>query len=167
MLKRWRLFWIEIILILLLVGGAIAYFPLSQTNTNAEQEKTRLETRLRATQLNLNELEQAPSVSTEKLFHNQAETIAVTSQIMEYAENNKVNITRWDFSYTTTTLEARQYSAIRHNLFADGTTNALTGFVEALPHSLVAPVIKNMNTTQVEEGGNIWRINLELLVYYR
>lgn len=174
-----RLSWVDVTLIIMLVIGAVITFSASQTKSDSEQEKVRLEARSRAAELNLGEagkgatleslrqsLEQARSALAKTTLPGEADAIAVTAQILQYAEENNIAITRWDSGYTSTSRQDRTYSAISHSLSVEGKADNLIGFSEVLTNASVVPVVQYMNITGVEGKNNILQMELELLVYY-
>ncbi|MDP2919565.1 MAG: hypothetical protein Q8O43_05035 [Dehalococcoidia bacterium] len=169
MFKRWQLSSIEIVLVIVLLAGAIVSFSVFRMNGETEREKTRLEARVRAADLNLKDLEQLTSSSqrsTGKTLPNEAAALAVTNQFLQNAKSANIAITSWDFEYTTVALEARKYAAIKHSVNVQGTTEALISFIEALSHTSVVPAVKKIVITKVEEKENVWQMKLELLIYY-
>ncbi len=179
MVNRRRLPWVDIALIIMLVVGAVIVFSQSQADTNAKQEKTRLETRIRVAEITLSQMEQETNLESlrqnleqaqlalaEIHFPSEIDAIAVTDNIIQHANEYNITISRWNTSYTSATLKEKNYSAISHSLRAEGEAYALTRFVEALTKESAAPVIQNMNISEVTESENIWQIELELLVYY-
>lgn len=169
MFKRWQLSSVDIVLVILLVAGAVMSLSVSRMNGETEQEKTRLEARLRAADLNLQELEQLTSSSTNstgKTLPNEARALDVITQFLEHAQKNNIAIISWDFGYTKVALKASEYAAIKHSIDVQGTIEALISFIEALSHASVAPAVKKIGITKVEREENVWQVKLELLVYY-
>lgn len=180
MFKRWRLSWVDIVLVVILVVGTAIVFPLSQSNTSTAQEKVRLETSLRAAGLNLSEaeretdleglrqsLEQARSALAQSPFLREVEAIAVTDKLQQYAEENNITIASWDSGYTSISLRGREYAAISHSLSTAGKSGDLVSFMEALTQASVASVVQSIDITGVEGQQDSWQMMLELLVYYR
>lgn len=179
-LRSLKLSWIDIALVLLLVVGAVTVSTTSQANVNAEQENTRLEARAKAAALNLSEaekeinleelrqsLEEAQSALEQQPFPTLTEVAEFTNQTMQYSEENNVIIVAWSSNNTTIGLGARKYYAISHSLDVDGKPDALISFIRTLTHASVTPTIKNMNITQIRPSEGIWRMSLELAIYYR
>jgi len=180
MLKRWNLSLIDVALIILLLALAAVIFPLTQANAETEREKATLGTRIAAAEINLSQadkeaslasllqrLEQAQSASVENPLPSEAAATAATSEIMQYAEEDSINITKWDSIYTSVTLNERSYSALSHSISADGEAGALISFIAALPQASVTPIVQSLDITKVQETENSWQMGLELLIYYR
>ncbi len=179
MVNRLKRFWLDIVLVIIVVLGATIVTSQFQANTDAKQEKARLETRTRATQITISQVEkeidleslsqsveQARSALSENPFPNETEAVAATDQIMQEAKDNHVTITDWDSSYTSDTLNQRKYPAISHSLTAEGEATALTRFVKALTTGSKPLVIQNITINEVSGRANIWQMKLELLFYY-
>ncbi|MBI4180959.1 MAG: hypothetical protein HY528_03425 [Chloroflexi bacterium] len=180
MAKLRRLPWVDIALVVILVLGGIITFSASQAKSNSEQVQIGLETRRRAVELDLGEarkgatleslsqsLEQARSALAKNTLPAEADALAVTAQILQYAKENNITITRWDSSYTSIALQGRTYSAISHNLNVEGKADNLISFSEALAHASIAPVVQDIKISGIEGESDRFHIDLELLVYYR
>lgn len=180
MAKLRRLSWVDITLVIILVIVALVTKSALQTKTNLEQDKTRLENRRRVAEVNLGaagqaidleslrqSVEQARSTLAQSTLPGEFDAIAVTAQILKSAKETNITITRWDSSYTSTSLNGRTYSAIRHGLSVEGSAEALTKFSKALTLASIAPVVQNVGITRLEGEGNPYQVEMELLVYYR
>ena len=179
MLKRWNLSLVDVALFIVVAAAAAIILPLMQSNADAEREKATLGTRLAAAEINLSQadkeasleslrqtLTQAQSAPIDNPFPSEAEAIAASSEIMQYAEEDGIIITRWDSSYTSVSLTERSYPALSHSLSAEGEANALFNFIEALSDVSVTPIVKTLDITSIEGTENKWRMNLDLLIYY-
>ncbi len=179
MAKLRRLSWVDITLVIILVRGALVTKSALQTKTSLEQEKTRLENRRRAAEVTVStagqaidleslrqSVEQARSALAQSTLPGEFDAIAVTAQILKCAKETNITITRWDTSYTSGSLNGRTYSAIKHSLSVEGSTESLIKFSKALTLASIAPVVPNINITGVE-GQDLWQVEMELLVYYR
>lgn len=179
MLKRRKFPVWDIALVIVLVVGAIAVFYLNQANTKAKDEETKLESRLKAAQVNLSQaekeavnleelrrrLEQAKSALQQVPFPTLTEAVAVDDSILQYAEKNKLSIIVWHSNQTSVTLRAKAYSVIRHSLSVTGTADALISFVKDLTQAIpLVPVIGSLEFHEVNPGKGIWQLNLELSV---
>lgn len=192
MLKRLRRSWVDITLVIVLVAAAAVAFSFLQANTEAVQEAARLETRIKVAELDLSDakkaseavsanlsanltekeanletlrqtLEQAQSALAENPFPSEAEAVALTNEILQYAEKQDITIAAWTSSYTS----IEKYRAIRHSLSAEGKVYGLISFIEALTHASVTPVVQTMDITSVEGKKGIWHTKLEVTIYYR
>src|SRR3989338_2321261 len=129
---------LDIALIIILVVGAVITRSQFQAKSNLEEETTRLETRARADEVTISQteqevdldslhqsLQQAQLALAENSLPSEADAIAVTKQIMQFALENNVTITNWDSSYISVEQETRKYSAISHSLSVEGKEDAL------------------------------------------
>jgi len=171
---------IDITLLIILVLGAVIALSFSQTNADAQQEKANLETRLRAAQLNLSEvekmvdleslrqsLEEAHSASDKNWLPSKTEAMGVSNQILRNAEINNVTIAKWDYNYSSVGLRTGRYVILRHSLSADGKSDDLIKFITALTSGTVALVVQDIDISKI--GGEeeaLWQMQLQLLVYY-
>lgn len=175
-----RLPWVDVILLVLLVMGAVVIFSASPGKSNSEEEKVRLEAQSRAVELALSDaakgatleglrqsLEQARSALSKTSLPGEAEALAVTPQILQYAKKNNITITVWDSGSTATSRQERTYSAVSHSLTVEGRVANLIAFSEVLTQASVVPVVLKMDITGVEGKKDILQMELELLIYYR
>lgn len=180
MAKLRRLSWVDIILVVILVIGALVTKSALQTKTSLEQEKTRLENRRRAAEVTVStagqaidleslrkSVEQARSALAQSTLPGEFDAIAVTPQILKSAKETNITITKWDTGYTSTSLNGKTYSAIRHSLSVEGNAESLIKFSKALTLASITPVVQNVGITKAEGEGSLLQIEMELLVYYR
>lgn len=195
---------LDVGLIILLIAVIAGGLYLSLANAELLQEKSALETRLRASQIRLGQTEeemvafelrireamdlaqeeldlnqweahlealrrrleearQAPDVNP---FLDEAEAAGVTRQIGRYARKHDIAITRWHLVHTSTTFREKIYPAVRHSLYIEGQADASIDFLQALIHLPVPPVIESMDITRVPAEEDVWRMRIEMMVFY-
>ncbi len=168
--KRRKYSLLDIALVALVLLAGVIVFSTLRTNTNLEQEQAELESRVKLGELNLSEiekLEQAQSAQGNDSFPSETEAVEFTNQVAQYAVKTKATIVTWSSVSTSTTLRDREYPAIKHSLQAEGSLSALISFVETLTRAPVTPAVQHMDINLVNEKDDIWRLALELVVYYR
>ncbi len=177
--KHLKLSSVDIVLAIVLVATAVTAVSAFRMKANAEQEKIRVETRVRTTEQNVTAvekeadlegltraLEQARAALGDNTFPREEKTRACVDEFAQFAQMNSVAIITWNHSYTSVALKTRRYRAMTHSLTLEGKPDSLTSFVEAVTHAPARPLVQNMNMSVVTAKDDVWRIGLELVVYY-
>ncbi len=177
--KHLKLPSVDIVLAIVLVAMVMTAVATFQLNTNAEGERIRLEARTRTTEQNAiraekeanleslsQALEQARLAPGENPFPSEEKSRACVDEFAQFAQTNGVIIITWNHSYTSVALKTRRYLAMTHSLTLEGKPDSLTSFVEAVTHAPARPLVQNMNMSVVTAKDDVWRIGLELVVYY-
>ncbi len=177
--KKLKLPSIDIVLAIVLVAAAVTAVSTFRSNANMEQEKVRLEARARATEqnaigaekeANLESLSQALERVRADLgdnpFPSEQKARAFVDEVAQFAQTNGVIIITWNHSYTSVALKAGRYPAMTHSLTLEGNPNSLISFLDAATHAAARPLVQNMNMSVVTAKEDVWRMGLELVVYY-
>ncbi|MBI2830428.1 MAG: hypothetical protein HYX81_04635 [Chloroflexi bacterium] len=162
---------------LALVGGFVLSSGM-RTNANMEGEQVKLEARVKASEVNLSELERAAdldalrqsiqqlqSLQTKTDFLSEVQAMEFGDRIVQRADENKVTIITWSSVYAEKAIQGIEYHTISHNLQVEGTADALISYVEALKQSTV-PVVQQMELNVVNAKDGLWRLRVELIIYY-
>ncbi len=178
--KHLKLPSVDIVLAIVLVAMAVTALSVFRLNTNTEQERIRLEARARTTEQSAigaekeanieslsQALEQARLASGENPFPSEETTRKCVDEFAQFAQTNGVIIITWNHSYTSVALKTRSYPAMTHSLTLEGKPDSLIGFLDAVTNAPARPLVQNMNMSAVTAKEDVWRMGLELVMYYR
>ncbi|MBI4296479.1 MAG: hypothetical protein HY667_05125 [Chloroflexi bacterium] len=170
---------LDIALVALVLVGGLFPFLTMRANAGLEKEHVKLESRAKAGEVNLSEVEKgidlealrqsvqrAREAQGKTTLPGEAQAVGFAGQIVKRAEEKKIAIVTWSFVYTDTAIKDIEYPAIKHNLQLEGKADALISYVEALGQS-ASPAVQRMDMSLVNAKDGIWRMGLELNVYYR
>ncbi|MBI2851826.1 MAG: hypothetical protein HYX84_01805 [Chloroflexi bacterium] len=175
---RWRLSRTDTILVAVLAAMLALTFLISQENTDARLVKSTLENRARAAEINLAEvgtgasaadltqaLERARSTLTNP-FPSEEKAAAFGVDIEQFATKNRVSISNWNNSYTNAVFRNKRYPVVRHILTIEGSYESLLKFLGEVTATPLAVTVESAAIRLQSPGGNIWHLNVEMLVYY-
>ncbi len=170
---------VDLVLLIVLVVTAVGTVSVFRLNANAEQEKIRVETRVRTTEQNVTAvekeadlegltraLEQARAALGDNPFPSEEKAQACVDEFAQFAQMNSAVIITWNHSYTSVALKTRRYLVMTHSLTLEGKPDSLTSFLDAVTHTPARPLVQNMNMSVVTAKEDTWRMGLEIVVPY-
>lgn len=179
MLKGKKLSRVDIVLLSMAVITAVAVIFAFRWKANTDGERIRLETQAGTAGQNAIEAEnkddleslsqalaKAQLALSENPFPSEEEATACTNQFAQFAQTNSVAIIAWNHSYSPADLGTRNYPAIIHSLTLTGKPNSLANFVAAVTNLAASPVVQNLKMSAITTNDTVWRMELQLIVYY-
>ncbi len=179
MLKYKKLSPVDRVLLLVLVVMVVAVFSVFRWRASTEGERIKLETRVQTTEQNAiaadkeanlesltQALEQAQLALGDSPFPTEEKARAFVDEIAKFSQMNNVVIVTWNQRYSSVASKMSKYPVMTHSLTLEGKPDSLTNFVNAVTHAPASPLVQNMNMSVVTAKEDVWRMELELVVYY-